>query len=212
MLQDLSADDTADAGLSNDTVWVLRRLALEIGGLPRYRQSFALRTWCSGTGPRWAERRSDMTVDGVVQVRAAAIWAATSAETLAPVAPGADFTAAYREAAGTRRVSARLTLPTLPSHTTAAPVAVRPWVLRAADIDLLAHVNNASYWSSIEESLVDDVRPIRHAVIEFRDGVMLDEAVDVHEVRTADTLMQWWMADGRVRATMAVVFAATPGS
>ena len=56
-LQDLSADDTADAALEDAEAWVVRKTVIEVAAFPRYLEPLELATWCSGTGSHWAERR-----------------------------------------------------------------------------------------------------------------------------------------------------------
>src|SRR5947207_12307857 len=55
-LQDVSNDDTRDGGL-DDEGWVVRRTTLEVVAFPVMGEELELRTFCSGTGGRWAERR-----------------------------------------------------------------------------------------------------------------------------------------------------------
>ena len=58
-LQDLSDDDTRDAGLAQMT-WVVRRTVIDVWQFPTYLEPLDMVTWCSGIGSRWAERRVDM--------------------------------------------------------------------------------------------------------------------------------------------------------
>ena len=81
-LQDVAGDDVRDAGIH--APWVMRRLALELGQLPRFNDDVELITFCSGTGSRWAERRTILTVDGRVAADAVAIWVYVNPATGAP--------------------------------------------------------------------------------------------------------------------------------
>jgi acyl-ACP thioesterase len=63
---------------------VLRRCAVDIGGFPRLGQRLAVRTFCSGTGPRWAERTTTLAGDGGELVRASAVWVAVARDTGRP--------------------------------------------------------------------------------------------------------------------------------
>lgn len=208
ILQDIGSDDTADARIDDEGAWVLRRLAWRVDRLPSLRADLQLRTWCSGTGPRWAERRTDLLVDGSVWIAATAIWACTAWETGAPIPLTDTFHATYGVSAAGRRVSARLEHPEPPA--TASRV---PWPMRVTDFDVLGHVNNASYWASIEERLEprSSLKPgsrIAFASIEFRGGVDPGDAVSVAEVESAAELRQWWLVDGDVRASTLVEFQA----
>ena len=74
-LQDIATDDADDAGLSDrGGAWVVRRVDLELVNLPSYHDPVELATFCSGTGPRWAERRTRMVDTGGVLVEAASLW------------------------------------------------------------------------------------------------------------------------------------------
>ena len=82
-LQDIAGDDVGDAGIEGP--WVMRRLALELGQLPRFNDDVELVTFCSGTGSRWAERRTTAHVDGRVAAEAVAIWVYIDPTTGAPL-------------------------------------------------------------------------------------------------------------------------------
>ena len=57
---------------------------------PQYLDWLTLATWCSGLGPRWAERRYSMTGErGVVE--AATLWVHVDMTTMKPVALPAGF-------------------------------------------------------------------------------------------------------------------------
>ncbi len=59
-LQSAAEDDLADAGLAEPVVWLMRRCQLSISSLPAAGERLAIRTFCSGTGPRWAERTTTL--------------------------------------------------------------------------------------------------------------------------------------------------------
>jgi acyl-ACP thioesterase len=210
MLQDVSSDDTADAAYAPDAVWVIRRLVIEIEslGTPRLRDDIALVTWCSGTGPRWAERRTDLERDGEVVVRAAALWVLVDLDTGHPLPLGPAFDAVYGEAAGGRRVGQRLRHPVPPAD---APRT--PWPLRATDFDVLGHVNNAAYWAPVEEMLdrLAPERRVARAEIEFRGGLDPGDAVEMiadppteAAERSSHALRLWLMVGSDVRASTLV--------
>ncbi len=213
MLQDLSSDDTADAAHSttdaNDgRVWVLRRLAIRGDRRPRYRQDLRLSTWCSGIGPRWAERRTDIEWGDGSRLEAVALWACTDLETGAPVPLAAGFADVFGVSARGRKVSARLVLGEPETREGAT------WPLRASDFDLLGHVNNANYWSPTESALAGSGAKLELALIEFRGGVRPGESVRIVERQTEvvdgpiderrTTIEQWWTVDGATRASVLV--------
>lgn len=149
-LQEAAEDDVADAGLREPYVWVLRRCALDIASFPRLGQRLTVRTFCSGTGPRWAERTTTLAGDGGELVRATAVWAAVAQDTGRPCPLGPEFQRIYGPSAGGRTVSARLSHPRPPEP---SGDTVRPWPLRATDFDAIGHVNNTVHWSAVEDAL-----------------------------------------------------------
>ena len=147
-LQDVAEDDVADSGLAEPYGWLVRRCALTIRGYPRGGQRLRLATFCSATGPRWAERTTTVSASGAELIQARAVWAAVARDTGEPCALGPGFHRVYGPAAQGRRVSARL------SHPRPDPLAqVRDWPLRASDFDAAGHVGNTIHWQAAEEVL-----------------------------------------------------------
>src|SRR5260370_18818697 len=104
-LQDVAGDDVDDAGIAG--AWVLRRLVLAIGTLPTFRDELTLTTFCSGTGSRFAERRTPIHAGERVSVEAVALW--VYVDDAGRPAPLEDwFFDLYGEAAAGRRGSSRL--------------------------------------------------------------------------------------------------------
>jgi acyl-ACP thioesterase len=137
-LQAAAEDDLADSGLLGPAVWLVRRCALAIRGFPVLGERITLRTFCSATGPRWAERTTTVAgADGAL-LQATAVWAAVGSDDGRPVSPGGDFLRVYGEAVQGRVASARLSLPRPDGRRKG-----RAWQLRAADFDTAGHVNNA---------------------------------------------------------------------
>jgi acyl-ACP thioesterase len=147
-LQDAAWADVVDAGVEDDGVWVVRRMHLLVERSPRFGEALEVATFCSGTGPLWAERRSTVRGADGAHVEAAALWVHLAPDGSRPRPLPASFEAVYGEAAGGRRVRARLRHPEPPED---APA--RPWAFRAADLDMAGHVNNAVYWAVLEEDL-----------------------------------------------------------
>jgi len=202
-LQDVSADDTADAALPEAEAWVVRRTVIEVRAFPRYLEPLALATWCSGTGSHWAERRISVVGEAGGAIEAATTWVHLDPASGRPRRLSEGFDALYGEAAAGRRVKARLVHPDPP-----AGLPDRPWPLRFTDFDVLGHVNNAAYWEAVEEALSSrrDLRAPLRAEVEHRAAVERGATV---EVRTADgadgRLDLWLLADGAVVTTARVV-------
>jgi acyl-ACP thioesterase len=153
-LQNVAEDDLADSGLLTSILWLVRRCSMTISDMPRMGERISLRTFCSGNGPRWAERTTTVAGPDGPAVQATAVWAAVDPESGRPVAPGKDFMAVYGPSAQGNVVSARLSHPRAPGE-----VAGRAWPLRAADFDTAGHVNNAVTWAAVEDVLAGAVSP-----------------------------------------------------
>jgi acyl-ACP thioesterase len=83
----------------------------------------------------------------------------------------------YAEAAGGRPVSTKLELPDPPAGAERVP-----WPLRAADVDLHGHVNNAVYWQAVEELLPTlgfDQRGSFWVELDYRRPIDLGERIEL---------------------------------
>ncbi len=147
-LQIAAEDDLADAGLAEPVLWLLRRCELAVSSLPAMGDRLSITTYCSGTGPRWAERTTTLSVSDGPAVQARAVWAVVGRADGRPVPLSAGFLRVYGESAAGRTVSARLSHPR-----PASAASRRPWPLRATDFDAAGHVNNAVHWAAVEEEL-----------------------------------------------------------
>jgi acyl-ACP thioesterase len=147
-LQDVAGDDWDDTGIALGGLWVVRRTAMRLtaaGRWPNLGESVEAMTWCSGIGAAWAERRTDLAVDGVVLVETEAQWVPLDAAGRPRrIAPG--FRAAYGEASAGRKAPGRVTVPAV-----APDVERRWWPLRRVDLDVAGHVNNAASWTALVE-------------------------------------------------------------
>jgi acyl-ACP thioesterase len=148
-LQDAAWADITDAGVPDQGVWIVRRMELQVTRAPRFDERLELSTFCSGTGRLWAERSTAIRGAAGAHVDAVALWVHLNRDGTRPRPLPDGFDAVYGEAAGGRRVKARL------HHPAAPPVEaeIRPWSFRHADLDMAGHVNNAVYWAVVEEEL-----------------------------------------------------------
>jgi acyl-ACP thioesterase len=204
-LQDVSSDDTTDAGLENDVAWVVRRTAVAVIRSPRFREELTLTTFCSGTGSRWAERRISVVGEAGAAVEAVSLWVHLDHRSGRPLPLPEDFHEHYDGAAGGRRVSARLQHPTEPP----ADGRRRPWPLRATDFDLLGHVNNAATWAVVEDVLVDrpQLRQPLWAELEYRAAIEIGDEVELVTLDDPDGSIAVWMIDARAPAEAPRLFA-----
>lgn len=200
-LQDLSADDTADADLPDPSAWVVRRTTMEVRAFPRYLERLALATWCSGTGSHFAERRVEVVGERGGRIDGTTLWVHVDQRSGRPRRLGPGFDALYGEAAGGRKVSARLRHGGPPGD---APR--RPWALRTTDLDVLGHVNNAVYWEVVEQALVDrrELRAPLRAEVEHRTAVEQGATVEWVAQDQGEAIAVWVLADGAVAASATV--------
>jgi acyl-ACP thioesterase len=166
-LQDAAHADLKDALPDEESVWVVRRTRIRVQRFPPLGEACIAQTWCSGTGSMWAERRTTITGDHAL-IEAVALWVCIDASRGRPIAPSSACAAIYAASAGGRRVKARL------RHPQPAPQAKRStWRFRAAELDMAAHINNAAYWTILEEELAAGPEPVTFdAEIEFRAGAI----------------------------------------
>jgi acyl-ACP thioesterase len=199
IVQDVADHDAATATVEMG-VWILRRMSMRIEHTPRLRAEVTATTWCSGVGARWAERTSQLYVGDRLCVEAVAIWAHTDPETGAPVELPPAFDELWAPSALGRRISARL------HHAPPSPESVgRKWPLRATDVDVVGHVNNAAYWHAIEDELQRRGRPrVRTAEIEFRTGLDLSDDVELLVADREGGFAAWLQVGRDVRASVLV--------
>lgn len=202
MLQDVSDEDTTDAGFPPKEPWVVRRAEMLVHRYPSFRDEVDLRTWCSGTGARWAERRVRISGHGAGRrIEAAVLWVHLDAEGR-PARLPEQFEALYGEAARGRKVRARLRHDPLPPEGTRTT----PFPLRATDFDLLDHVNNAVSWEPVEEVLArrrELAAPLRVSV-EHPASIDRGDEPEVAVVDLDDGFDLWVLVDGIARSTARV--------
>lgn len=150
-LQDVADADAEDAGLLvAGGPWVLRRGHLRVTRWPDFREQVTLRTWCSGTGACWAERRTSLLGSaGDELVDTVTTWVHVDPSTARPRRIPSGMDAVFGGRAVSRHVDARLRLPTEPP----ADAETRPWPMRHADLDVMGHVNNAAALTPVVDVL-----------------------------------------------------------
>jgi acyl-ACP thioesterase len=158
-----------------------------------------LTTWSSGTGTVAAGRRMSLVGDRGGHVELDSVWVHLDADARPARIEGFGV---YAEAAGDRVVSTRLELPAPP-----ADAERTRWPLRATDVDLLGHVNNAAYWHAVEERLArggpDPRRPLR-ARLDHRHPLDLGDDVELVEVADEEGLALAFSVADDVKAVAVV--------
>jgi acyl-ACP thioesterase len=172
-LQDVAYADVEDAGLADAAVWVVRRTRIHVARFPRFPEHLTLHTFCSGVGRAWAERRTTIESAGangepIADIEAVSLWVHLDPESWHPIPLTAREIEIYGPGPGeSRSVSHRLRHPPPPADADSA----RPWRFRATECDIADHVNNAAYWTPLDDELLasDEPEPQRADVeIEFR--------------------------------------------
>lgn len=199
-LQDVAADDVDDAGIVGS--WVVRRVVLAVNELPQFGDDIELTTFCSGVGPRWAERRTTLRVGPEVVVESAAIWVYIDDEGRATSLPPWFFDR-YGTVAD-RKVSSRLRHVGVPDT-----AASRPWRLRVTDFDVFDHVNNAIAWSAVEDERAQRMptRRVLSAEMEYRSAIDPGDEVRLQSSLDDSTLACWLTCGDQVRASAVLGFA-----
>jgi acyl-ACP thioesterase len=201
-LQDVAYADVEDAGVADAAVWVVRRNRIRVERFPRFGEHHRLRTFCSGFGRAWAERRTTIALEGSEQpvVETVALWVHLDPDSRRPGPITPHELEVYGEAAGDRRVTARLRHPA-----PGGPDHARRWAFRATERDLAEHINNAAYWQPLEEELLEGADPERlDAEMEFRTPAQPGEKLVLRE-----GALRWIVsADGENHAS--VLLAVPP--
>jgi acyl-ACP thioesterase len=209
-LQDVAYADVDDAGLAQRAVWVVRRTRFRIERFPRFGEYFTARTYCSGLGRMWAERRTSLARAGETRnaagrersgepesdIEAVSLWVHLDPASWRPMPFSDEEIAAYGDAADGRRVTARL------HHPAPGPVNEGTvWTFRATECDIAGHVNNAAYWAPLEEELVQNADPERlDAELEYRTPC---QPGDKQVLRSAN---QRWIVGGEGAIHASLVF------
>lgn len=207
--QDVSDDDTTDAALPETPGWVVRSTVVDQVANASLGEQLSFITFCSGLGKRWAERRLSITGDGGAHYEVATLWVCIDPTSGQPHALTDHFLELYGEAAGDRKVSARLVNPKLADQS--EKLKVEPWQLRAVDYDVYGHVNNAAYWALVEQWVDESVLTGSfRARLEYGAGISPAETVTIARTTSESAARLWWLDDqDATLASAAVELLAT---
>lgn len=180
-LQDVAIDDVEETGWGvPEHLWFIRRIRLDVVVPFLTDREVELVTWCSGLAAVAAGRRWSLTGDHGGRIEVDSVWIHLGPDGR-PARIGDRF-GVYAEATAGRPVSTRLELPD-----PAAAAQHAPWPLRATDVDVHGHVNNAVHWQAVEQLLprsgIDPRRPLG-AFLDYRRPIDADDEIEL--VATAD--------------------------
>jgi acyl-ACP thioesterase len=205
-LQDVAIEDVSETGWGTpEHLWFIRRIRIEVREPFLRDREVELVTWCSGLAAIAAGRRWSVTGDAGGRLEVDSVWIHLGPDQRPARIEGFGV---YAEATGGRSVSTRLQL--------VAPDdgAARPWPLRASDVDLHGHVNNAVYWEAVEDALRAgrlDPYGALVAELDYRDPVDLADRVELL-VDAAEALSVGFRVGDTVRAVARVEAGRPPAS
>ena len=199
-LQDVAIDDVQETGWGTPThLWFVRRIRVDVHEPFLADREVELVTWCSGLAAIAAGRRWSLTGDRGGRAEVDSVWIHLGPDQRPARIDGFGV---YDEATGGRRVSTKLELPDPPDDAPAAP-----WPLRASDVDLHGHVNNAIHWQAVEHGLaatgLDPAGPLV-AELDYREPLDLGDAVELVVAADGGTLLAALRAGGVVKAAARV--------
>jgi len=196
-LQDVAIEDVGETGWgAPEHLWFIRRVRVDVLVPLVGDREVELVTWCSGLAALAAGRRWSVTGDRGGRIEVDSVWIHLDANQQPARIEGFGI---YAEATGGRRVSTRTDLPGPP------PGGPRtPWPLRATDVDVHGHVNNAVHWEAVEELLLggtgpDPGRPLG-ARLDYREPVEPTDGLELAAAADGDRLDVAYLVSGRVKA------------
>jgi acyl-ACP thioesterase len=171
-LQDIAIDDVQETGWGMpDHLWFVRRIRIDVIRPFLDDREVDLTTWCSGVAAIAAGRRWSVRGDAGGELEVDSVWIHLDAA--ANPARIEDF-GVYAEATQGRHVSTKLELPDPPADALRSP-----WALRATDVDLHGHVNNAVYWQAVEELFGDELGGPAQVELDYRRPIDLGEEIEL---------------------------------
>jgi acyl-ACP thioesterase len=180
LLQDVAIDDVQETGWGTPShLWFVRRIRIDIHQPFLEDGRIELTTWCSGLAAIAAGRRWSLRGDAEGRAEVDSVWIHLGPDQRPTRIEGFGL---YGETTGGRHVSTKLELPDPPDD--ARPV---PWQLRASDVDVHGHVNNAVHWQAVEHALAaGELEPAGPLVAELDYREPLDLGDDVELVAAVD--------------------------
>jgi len=180
ILQDVAIDDVQATGWGMPShLWFVRRIRIDVLEPFLDDREIELVTWCSGVAAIAAGRRWSLSGDRGGHAEVDSVWIHLGPDQKPARIEGFEI---YAESTGGRHVSTKLRLRCPPVDATAAR-----WPLRATDVDVHGHVNNAIHWQAVEHALAGSgiglQRPLA-AELDYLEPLEADD--DVELVQTSD--------------------------
>jgi acyl-ACP thioesterase len=199
-LQDLAIDDVRETGWgAPEHVWFVRRIHVDVLVPFLDDGEVAMVTWCSGLATIAAGRRWSIAGDRGGRAEVDSVWIHLGANGRPKRIEGFGV---YADAAEGRRVSAR---PELDAPTDDA--ARTRWPLRATDVDLHGHVNNAVHWQAVEHLLAaggPDPRQRLRARLDYHEALDFEDELELAFRRDEGRLDVGFVTPAGVKAVASV--------
>lgn len=179
-IQDVGTDQLREMGYeATHPLWIVRRTMIDLIRPIEFQDMLRLRRWCSGTSNRWCEMR--VRIDGRKGglMESEAFWININRETQGPARISDDFLEGLRRTTEVDRLRWKAYLK---AGSRDDAVEIRDYPVRVADIDLFDHMNNAVYWTVIEDYLYSHpellASPLR-VTIEHDAAVALGDKLEI---------------------------------
>lgn len=177
-LQDVATDDVHETSWgAPDHFWLVRRSLVQQLRPVSIEELVEAKTWASGTGSSSASRRTTLAGDRGGLIEAESVWVHLGPSLRPERMRGGDFDKFYALSTNGRKISPRLELPDPPDDAERSP-----WPLRLSDLDMMSHLNNATYWKAVEEAASRHAVSLEgpfEAVLEFRQPIDLEDEVEL---------------------------------
>lgn len=150
-IQDIGQDQLREMGHEEThPLWIVRRTMIDLIKPIEFQDMLRLRRWCSGTSNRWCEMR--VRIDGRKGglMESEAFWININRETQGPARISDDFLAGLQRTTNVDRLRWKAYLK---AGSRDDATQIREYPVRFTDIDLFDHMNNAVYWSVVEDFL-----------------------------------------------------------
>ncbi|HET9877268.1 MAG TPA: acyl-[acyl-carrier-protein] thioesterase [Mycobacterium sp.] len=151
-IQDIGQDHLRELGFEDThPLWIVRRTMVDLVHPIEFQDMLRMRRWCSGTSNRWCEMR--VRIDGKRNrglVESEAFWININRETQGPARISDDFIAGLQRTTSVDRLRWKAYLEPGGREDAAE---IHEYPVRFTDIDLFDHMNNAVYWSVVEDYL-----------------------------------------------------------
>ncbi|GAB3235481.1 acyl-[acyl-carrier-protein] thioesterase [Mycolicibacterium hippocampi] len=150
-IQDIGSDQLREMGFEEThPLWIVRRTMIDLIEPIVFKDTLRLRRWCSGTSNRWCEMR--VRIDGRRGglMESEAFWININRETQGPARIADDFIEGLQRTTDVDRLRWKAYLK---AGSREDAEHVREYPVRVSDIDIFDHMNNAVYWSVIEDYL-----------------------------------------------------------